>query len=91
MLDICGGKFGVRYSGAKTLNFPVRSQLFALLPPCAGSPAVWFAAESASASASASASVSASGSALASVATTTTFLTVFVSVSLLPALVFQPQ
>lgn len=90
MLDICGGKFGVRYSGAKTLNFPVRSQLFALLPPCAGSPAVWFAAESASASASASASVSASGSALASVATTT-FLTVFVSVSLLPALVFQPQ
>lgn len=90
MLDICGGKFGVRYSGAKTLNFPVRSQLFALLPPCAGSPAVWFAAESASASASASASVSASGSALASVATTT-FLTVFVSVSLLLALVFQPQ
>lgn len=89
MLDICGGKFGVRYSGAKTLNFPVRSQLFALLPPCAGSPAVWFAAESASASASAS--VSASGSALASVATTTTFLTVFVSFSLLPALVFQPQ
>lgn len=87
MLDICGGEFGVRYSGAKTLNFPVRSQLFALLPPCAGSPAVWFAAESASASAS----VSASGSALASVATTTTFLTVFVSVSLLPALVFQPQ
>lgn len=83
MLDICGGKFGVRYSGAKTLNFPVRSQLFALLPPCAGSPAVWFAAESASASASVSA--------LASVATTTTFLTVFVSVSLLPALVFQPQ
>lgn len=81
MLDICGGKFGVRYSGAKTLNFPVRSQLFALLPPCAGSPAVWFAAESASASVSA----------LASVATTTTFLTVFVSVSLLPALVFQPQ
>lgn len=77
MLDICGGKFGVRYSGAKTLNFPVRSQLFALLPPCAGSPAVWFAAESASVSA------------LASVATT--FLTVFVSVSLLPALVFQPQ
>lgn len=89
MLDICGGKFGVRYSGAKTLNFPVRSQLFALLPPCADSPAVWFAAESASASASAS--VSASGSALASVATTTMFLTVFVSVSLLPALVFQPQ
>lgn len=85
MLDICGGKFGVRYSGAKTLNFPVRSQLFALLPPCAGSPAVWFAAESASASASASVS------ALASVATTTTFLTVFVSFSLLPALVFQPQ
>lgn len=87
MLDICGGKFGVRYSGAKTLNFPVRSQLFALLPPCADSPAVWFAAESASASAS----VSASGSALASVVTTTTFLTVFVAVSLLPALVFQPQ
>lgn len=87
MLDICGGKFGVRYSGAKTLNFPVRSQLFALLPPCADNPAVWFAAESASASAS----VSASGSALASVVTTTTFLTVFVAVSLLPALVFQPQ